>query len=61
MKVLSCTSTAYPDGRVIKHQYGMPLPKLKCMDKVMKDAILDHINHKSIQLTQLLSLNRFKS
>jgi len=61
MGVLSCKSTAWPDGTVINHVHGMAKPKVRCMNEVMKQAILQSINQESIKINQFLTLNRFKN
>lgn len=41
--MLSVSRTVTPEGMVKHHPFGMPLPKVKCMDKVMKEAVIREI------------------
>lgn len=58
---LSCQSTAWPDGVVVYHSHGMVPLERKDLKPVMKQAIINNVNHKVQQTIQILNLNRFKN
>lgn len=60
-KILSCQSTAWPDGSKVLHQHGMQPLKIRDMKAVMRQAIIENLNHRPARMIQLLSLNKFKN
>ncbi|MDF3076167.1 MAG: hypothetical protein K0S09_56 [Sphingobacteriaceae bacterium] len=54
--LLNVTRTAYPDGEVKHHPFGMEKPKVDCLAKVMKQGIINYLESKKQLIEQAQKL-----
>lgn len=41
--MLAISHTAHPCGTIVKYKYGMPMPKVKNMGAIMKQAVMNTV------------------
>lgn len=57
MQNLKVQSSAYPDGRRITYDQGMPAPKIEDMATFVKSALMDAVKSKHSLSLKLLKRN----